>query len=246
MKKELRRRKRSTKPKKVTVKFFLNQAVQPMIEGKAKRYPLYALITYDRKNTMMRCHYGQYYKDLKEIEKTHYPGLLAMEERIIRKTIGYEMAQREGEFDLKGIYRKYDTYCLGIHALLSEHLKTQLWHILLRLEPFEFTKALNFTDPEIEFDTLYKMSRKLYKDFASLVPKDFDFEIEIYQLFIKLYRGSLFQYTFPTVIEWLDDSAKNDYREKLNEHFSDKPSMLNKSVEFVDRIVRRKLEEGET
>lgn len=246
MKKEQRKRVRSSKPKKVTVKFFLNQAVQPVIDGKTKRYPLYALITYDRKNTMMRCHYGQYYKDLSEIDKAHYPGLLAKEEQIIRKTIDFEMAQREGEFDLKGIYKKYDQYCIGIHVLLGEYLKSQLWNLLLRLEPFEFAKALSFDDPDVEFETLYKMSKKLYKDFASLLPKHFDHEMEVYQLFTKLYRGSFFQYTFPTVIEWLDNSALNDFREKLKEHYSQTPSMVNKSIEFVDSIVRGKLEQSNT
>lgn len=125
----------SGKPKKVTIKFFVNQAVQPMVEGKTKRYPLYALLTYDRKNTMMRCFYGKYYKDLEEIEKVHYPGLLAMEERIIRKTISYEMAERPGDFDLKGIYRKYELYSVGVHVLLENYLKGQLGNILLRLEP---------------------------------------------------------------------------------------------------------------
>jgi len=246
MKKEQRKRARSSKPKKVTIKFFLNQAVQPIVEGKTKRYPLYALITYDRKNTMMRCHYGQYYKDLSEIVKTHYPGLLEMEERIIRKTVDYEMAQREGKFDLKGIYKKYDQYCIGLHVLLREYLKGQLWNMLSRLEPYEFAKALNFNDPDVEFETIYKMSKKLYKDFASLLPKHFDQEMEVYQQFTKLYRGSLFQYTFPTVIEWLDESSVNDFREKLKAHYSQNPSMVNKSIEFVDRIVRDQLEQSDT
>jgi hypothetical protein len=246
MKKEQRKRVGSSKPKKVTIKFFLNQAVQPMVERKTKRYPLYALITYDRKNTMMRCHYGQYYKDLSEVDKVHYPGLLAMEERIIRKTIDYEMAQRSDEFDLKGIYKKYDQYCIGIHGLLAEYLKGQLWNILMRLEPFEFAKALNFNDPDIEFETLYKMSKRLYKDFVSFLPKHFDHEMEVYQLFNKLYRGSFFQYAFPTMIEWLDNSAANDLREKMKEHYSQTPSMVNKSIDFVDRIVRGQLEQNDT
>lgn len=125
-------------------------------------------------------------------------------------------------------------------------MKAQLWNMLLRLEPFEFAKALNFNDPDVEFETLYKMSKKLYKDFASLLPKNFDQEMEVYQLFTKLYRGSFFQYTFPTVIEWLDNSALNDFREKLKEHYPQTPSMVNKSIEFVDRIVRGKLDRSNT
>lgn len=246
MKEEQRKRRVLSKPKKVTIKFFVNKAVQPIIESKTKRYPLYALITYDRKNTMMRCHYGKYYKDLDEIDKTHYPGLLAMEERIIRKTLDYEISQREREFDMKGVSKKYDQYCIGIHVLLQVYLKDQLWNTLLRLEPFEYAKALNFNDPDIEFDTLYKMSRKLYKDFSSLLHKTLEQEIEIYRVFKKLYQGSFFQYAFPTVIEWLDQSALSDYREKLKEHHSQTPSSVNKSIEFIDGVIRRRLEQHDT
>ena len=242
MKKIQRKRGVSSKPKKITVKFFVNKAVQPMIDGKAKRYPLYVLVTYDRKNTMMRCHYGNYYKGLDEIDKVQYPGLLTMEEKIIRKTIDYEIVQRGNEFDLKGMYKKYELCCVGIHILLGRYLKDQLWNILLRLEPFENAKALNFNDPDIEFDTLYKISKKIYKDFTALLPKHFENEIEIYGIFTKLYQGSFFKYAFPTVIEWLDNSALVDYRKKLNEYHSQNQSFIIKSIEFIDGIVRSKLE----
>jgi hypothetical protein len=237
-----RKRAASTKPKKVTVKFFINKVVMPVTEGKTKRYPLYMLITYDRKNTMMRCHYGKYYKDLNEVDKVHYPGLMTMEEKVIRKTISYELAQRENEFDLKGTNKKYDQYAIGIHVLLERHLKNQLWSVLSRLEPFEYVKALNFTDPDVEFSTLYKMAKKVYKDLPVLQPKNFEQEIEIYQAFMKLYQGSFFQYGFPVVIEWLDGSVVEDYRNKLTVLYPDSPSTIKKSIEFIDRIVQSVLE----
>lgn len=240
-----RERAVSTKPKKVTVKFFINKAVLPVIDGKTKRYPLYVLITYDRKNTMMRCHYGQYYKDLNEVDKVHYPGLLVMEERIIRKTISYELAQKGSEFDLKGIYKKYDQYAIGIHVLLEKHLKGQLWNVLSKLEPFEYAKALNFNNPDVEFNILYKIARKIYRDMPSQQPKNFEQEIEIYQAFVKLYQGSFFQYSFPVVIEWLDNSAVAYYSKKLKSLF-ESSSMVDKSIEFIDRIIRSELEYSNT
>lgn len=208
-----------------------------MVEEKTKRYPLYVLITYDRKNTMMRCHYGKYYKDIGEIDKVHYPGLLAMEDRIIRKTINYEMAERPDDFDLRGIYKRYELYSVGIHLLLENYLKSQLGIILLRLEPFEYTKALNFNDPDVGFSTLYTICKKIYKQFSTVVPESFEKEIEIYQAFMKLYQGSFFQYTFPTVIDWLDHSAVDDFKKALKDQYPDQP--INKSIEFIERIVRR-------
>jgi len=240
-----RERAVSTKPKKVTVKFFINKAVLPVVDGKTRRYPLYMLITYDRKNTMMRCHYGQYYKDLNEVDKVHYPGLLVMEERIIKKTISYELTQRGSEFDLKGTYKKYDRYAIGIHVLLEKYLKAQLWNVISRLEPIEYAKAFNFNDPDVEFNTLYKIARKVYKDLPLLQPKNFEQGIEIYQTFVKLYQGSFFQYGFPVVIEWLDNSAVDDYSKKIKSLFKNS-SMVNKSIEFIDRIIRSELEYGNT
>jgi len=236
------RQAQSGRSKKVTVKFFIHQAVQPTVERRTKRYPLYMLITYDRKNTMLRCHYGQRYKDLKEIEKVSYSGLLEMEERLIRRTIAYEMIQRGGDFDLKGIHKKYAVYARGIHLVLDQYLKTQLWSILSRLEPYEFSRALNFTDPDVAFDTLYKIARKLYKDLADKLPRNFDQEIEMYQTFMKLYQGSFFQYRFPTIIEWLDGSAKDDYREKLNALYPESSPIVKTSIEFIEAQVRAVLE----
>lgn len=233
---------RSMKPKKVTVKFFVNQTVQPVIEGKTKRYPLYVLITYDRKNTMIRCHYGQWYKDVKEIEKLHYPGLLDMEERIIKKTIAFEMGQRGSDFDLKGISKKYDLYAIGIHTLLEKHLKGQLWSALSRMEPYEFAKALNFNNNDVEFSTLFKIANTLYKDLAGKLPKNFEQEIEIYQAFTKIYQGAFFQYRFPTVIEWLDGSAVDDYRVKLTTLYPNSPVSVKRSIDFIDKHVRGVLE----
>jgi hypothetical protein len=232
-----RKRRESSKPKKITVKFFVNEMVQPLIDGKTKRYPLYMLITYDRKNTMMRCHYGQYYKDLKEIDKINYPGLLAMEERIIKKTIEYELKQRGDDFDLKGTFKKYEQYSVGIHVLVERYLKDYLWSVLSRLEPFEYVKALKFTDADVTFDTLYKISKRIYKDLNNSLPRNFEQEIEVYRVFNKLYQGTFFQYSFPVVIEWIDSSAVDDYREKLKIFYSDDPSMVKKSVEFINRIV---------
>lgn len=242
----MKKKEAPTKQKKITIKFFVNKAVQPTIEGKTKRYPLYALITYDRKNTMMRCHYGNYYKDLNEIERVHYPGLLAMEERIIRKTIDYEMARRKADFDLKGTSRKYDQYCIGIHVLLENYLKNQLWSALSRLEPFEYAKALNFNDPDVSFNTLYLICKKIYKEFRSLLPKNFEMEVDIHHAFTKVYRASLFQYTFPTIIEWLDNSAVEDYKMKLKDyHYKNQPE-VSKSIDFIERIIRTSLEYSNT
>lgn len=238
MKKVMKKRQDLEKPKKVTIKFFLNKALQPMVEGREKRYPLYMLITYKRRNTTLRSQYGGYYKDLKEVDKLHYPGLLAFEEKVIRKTISYEQSIQADAFDMKGIYKKYEFYCVGIHVTLTNFLKNALRNVLLRLEPYEYARALNFSDPEVEFETLLTITKKVYKNLSDLLPKDFGEQLEIYQVFNKLYRGSFYQYAFPAVIEWLDKSTVEDYSQKLAVTYKNNPRMIEKSLAFIDQVVK--------
>lgn len=232
---------KNEKSRKITVKFFLNKAVQPYMTNNKKTYPLYMLITYNRRNTMLKSHYGRYYHNLDEIEKTHYPGFMAFEERIVKKTVAYEINKHGAKFTLKGIHRKYDNYCLDIGDLFSSYLKNSLYTVLLRAEPFEFLKALNFTDQEVSFNTLYTMAKKLYPDINRLLPKDFSEETEIYETFIKLYAGSYFQYTFPTIIEWLDKSALDDYEKKLEAVHKNDKRKIAKSISLIDKIVQTTL-----
>jgi hypothetical protein len=225
------------KPKKITVKFFLNKLVKPVKENKASTYPLYMLITYNRRNTSIKSHYGGFYKSLDEAAKTHYPGFFAFEERIVTKSIEYELVKRGEKFDLKGLHDKYDKYCIGIDLLFGTYMKSALWTILVRCQPQEYSFALNFNDTKVEFVTLYQMALKLYKDFDKLVSKEFKEEIEVYSNFMKLYRGSFFQYTFPTVIEWLDKSAVEDYRSKLKQIYKKNEAMIEKSISVVNKVV---------
>ena len=231
------------KPKKITVKFFLHTSVQPEVEGKQKRYPLYMLITYNRKNTMLRSYYGRYYKDLKEIEKVHYPGLLDLEERVVQKSISYEVSKQKEVVDLKGLHKKYVKYCIGIDTLLSRYLKNVLWLAVIRSEPQEYKRGLNFSDPDLRFETIYEMCSKLYPDLDKLLSKDFQAEVQIYEVFMKRYQGAFFQYSFPTVIEWLDGSVKQEYTHQLEKMNKGNQVLIQKSMDFIQKIVDSSLSE---
>lgn len=231
------------KIKKITVKFFLNEAVKPVKEGNVLTYPLYMLLTYNRRSTMLRSHYGKYYKDLKSIEKTSYPGLLAFEERIITKTILHELSLQGEKFDIKGIGEKYDKYCLGIDYLFEKYMKSRLYGLIQRLEPFEFSIALNPNNDKVSFDTLFNMASKLYEDFDNIASKSLQHELESYLVFMRLYQSSFYQYTFPTIIEWMDQSAIEDYRSKLKLIYKKNDNKINESIELINRIMNSSLKE---
>ncbi|MCR6641057.1 MAG: hypothetical protein NVV82_19215 [Sporocytophaga sp.] len=225
------------KNKKITIKFFLNKSVKPVKEGNTLTYPLYMLLTYNRRSTMLRCHYGKYYKDMKSIEKIHYPGFQKFEERIIIKTIQYQLAKQGEKFNIKGIGIPYEKYCIGIDHLFDKYMKSILRDCLMRLEPFEYFNALDWNKDNVTFDTLFEMASKLYGDFEKLAAKMIGYDMEAYLVFMKLYQSSFYQYTFPTVIEWLDKSAIEDYKTKLQLIYKKNEKLINENILLIQRIV---------
>jgi len=186
---------------------------------------------------MLRSHYGGYYKDLKQIDKVHYPGLLELEERVVKKTIQYELSQQDEKFDIKGIGNSYERYCRGIDTLFDTYMKSHLYNIVIRLEPQEYAFALNFNEPKVSFQTLYAMASKLFPNFEKLQSKEFKEEVEIYSVYLKLYQGAFFQYTFPTVIEWMDKSAVEDYKAKLAKMYKKDDYKIKRSLEVIGKVV---------
>lgn len=225
------------KSKKITIKFFLNKTIKPIKEKNALTYPLYMLLTYNRRSTMLKCHYGKYYKDMESIEKTHYPGFLAFEERIVKKTIEYEISRQGARFDIKGIGHEYEKYCLGIDLLLENYMKSKLWTYIMMKEPFEYSNALNWNSDKVSFSTLYNMAERLYDDFEDHFPKSLQNDLEIYMIYMKLYNSSFYQYSFPTVIEWLDTSAEQDYRSKLKLIYKNNQARTRQSIELINKVV---------
>ncbi len=231
------------KSKKITIKFFLNKTVKPIKEKNSLTYSLYMLLTYNRRSTMLKCHYGKYYKDLESVEKIHYPGFLSFEERIVKKTIEHEISKQGAKFDIKGIGEQYEKYCLGIDLLLENQMKSKLWAYIIRQEPFEYSIALDWSNDKVSFSTLYDMAVRLYDDFEKNIPINLQNELETYLIYMKLYQSSFYQYSFPTVIEWLDKSAEEDYRSKLRLIYKKDESRINQSIGLINKLVRSSIEE---
>lgn len=240
MTKRQRKTRKPDRPKKVTVKLFLNKNLQTEATGEKGKvyYPLYMLITYNRKNTMIRSKYGMHYRDLKEVE----PGLLDFEEKLMRKTIAYELKNNPGTFELKGLHRKYEKYAVSIHLLFERYLKDQLQHIAIRTKPHEFAFALKFDDPNVTLDTLLGIAQRIYPDFS--LSETLLEEVEIYNDYRKLYNAVpiILQYPFPTVIEWLDKSAEMEYRNKLEVVYKNDTDMINACIALIDKVVKVSIE----
>jgi len=108
------------KGKKITVKFFLNRLLEAATNDKGQEsYPLYIQVTYNRKNMQLKSKYSEYYYDLSEVK----PGLMEFEEKVLRKIVTHEAGETKGEYDLKGLKRKYEVYSMSVHQAVEEYLK---------------------------------------------------------------------------------------------------------------------------
>ncbi|WP_121354303.1 hypothetical protein [Flavisolibacter nicotianae] len=192
------------KEKKITVKFFLNQALEPATDEKGKKlYPLYLQVTYNRKNMQLKSRYGLYYKTLKEVPLE----LMRFEEKVLTKIIRSEATGNEEGYELKGLKRKYDLYSLSIHQTLETYLKPKLRLAVLKTG-HELVQVLDFNQPRIPTKLLYEAATLLFPKFESSLPQKLRDDLQTYHLLQGLTDEPVLAYHFPTVIDWVEGSHK--------------------------------------
>ncbi|MBN8852769.1 MAG: hypothetical protein BGO55_03350 [Sphingobacteriales bacterium 50-39] len=225
------------KAKKITVKFFLNQLLEPATNDKGKEaYPLYIQVTYNRKNMQLKSKYAEYYYDLKEVK----PGLMEFEERILQKIVTHEKSETKGEYDLKGLKRKYEVYSLSIHEAVEDYLKPKLRLAILKTND-ELTGVLNFTAPQATTALLHKGARRLFPDFDRYLGAKLQTELAAYEQYRQLYKEPFFTYTFPAIIDWVDGSYRGELYKKLNAVYKNNPGAIKGIVALIEHAVTEKL-----
>jgi len=231
----------SRREKKITVKFFLNEAVEPVKgEGKKQYYPLYVQVTYRRKNMQFRSKYGEYYASLDEVK----PSLIRFEEKAIKSIVTYEARKEKGEYDLKGLKRKYELYSLSILEVLEQYLKPKLRLASLKTGS-ELAGVLNFGDPNVTVGQLYEAARLLFQGFEDTLSEKLKEELESYAVYQKMERPVL-AYNFLTLIEWADGSCKQRLEETLAKAFKGNSNTVTGVKTLLDHAVKAKLKDLDT
>jgi len=229
------------KPKKITIKFFLNQLLEPAINDKGKEsYPLYIQITYNRKNMQLKSKYAEYYYNLSEVK----PGLMDFEEKVLRKIITYEAAQTGEDYDLKGLKKKYDVYSYSIHQTIEDYLKPKLRMAVLKTND-ELANVLSFNSSLATVPRLLAAARRLFPGFDRHLGNRLEDELAAYSQFLQLEKAPLFIYTFPTVIDWVDGSYKEVLDKKLNTIYKENPSYRKDILSLIENAMTEKLKQLE-
>jgi hypothetical protein len=225
------------KEKKINVKFFLNTLVEPVTGEKGKEYyPLYIQVTYNRKNTQFKSKYGEYYEELKEVKSS----LLTFEERVLRKIIRMEAGDL-ADYDLKGLKRKYDLYSTSIGEAIEYYLKPKLRLAILKTNN-ELVTVLDFSQIQATVGRLHKAANLLFKDFDKNLNVKLKEELTAYENYYRLYPLPFFDYDFPTLMDWKDNSYKTELEKKLKASFK-KPEIIKGILNLVDHAVIEKLKE---
>ena len=231
------------KPKKITVKFFLNRNLQPIETEGSERHPLYTQITYDRKNTQIKCAYGWFYTNMDQVEEED-PHLLMFEENILKRSVQFELDKLGDNFRLKGLGRKYEKYCVSIHALFNTYLKARFKELLKNAQPEKFLEVLNIEKPNLDFFVIYDASQRLFDNMKDIIDPEFYEEMSIYQVYFDVYREALSdkKYEFPVVIDWLDGGHPKELETKLMLAYEGQSAKVEASIALINKIITTKLE----
>ncbi|TAF67956.1 MAG: hypothetical protein EAZ55_01040 [Cytophagales bacterium] len=230
------------KPKKITVKFFLHTILKPLDETKPeeeREYALYTRITYNRKNTDIKVHYGGYFRTLEEV-RTLQPHLLPFEEQTFRKVVLHEVSKQGEDIDMKGLGDKYARYCLSIHALFSNHLKARLRSESAHARPKEFGEVIDFKKESLEFKLIFRAAKKLFENLEEVLSEEFWEEMRIYEAYYELYKKEVTQktlYQFPIVVDWLNGTHLMELEPRLLAYFEAEPFMVSRAINTINRIV---------
>lgn len=228
---------------RITVKPFLNIHLKPTgtvtfgngIEKPA--YPLYVAVTYKSRNMQFKSHYSKCYSDMNEVEK----GLVEFEKRIVTKIIRFEVFIVSGkeEYDLKGLKERYEMYAQSLSTCLEKYLRPKL-AVAIRGTNNEMYKILHLKDGAVLL--LYKAAGMLFENFHKKMDKALREEIESYQKFAHLLQ-SFNEYVFPTIIDWLEGSYKENFRTLLSKGKNVDKEFIDKSSELIDASIMKMIAE---
>ncbi len=210
--------------------------LDPLKEQEDWGHPLYTQVTYDRKNTQIKCNYGGFYKSIGTVHKEH-ADLLRFEESIFKRCVLFQLQQRNEDFELRGLGEIYDNHSKSIPQLFNNYLKMRLKNILPKARPTHLLEALHFTKQKLRFSVLYEASLRLFDNVPSLISADFKEEMELFNEYTAKYDKTLLGelYSFPVVIDWLDTTHIRQIREDFKEKGE-------KMIVLLDKIIQSSLE----
>ncbi len=204
------------KPKKITVKPFLNdklEAIEVSIhdadtgeDSIENHYPLYYMVIYNRNNTKFKSRLGFYYNQIEDVPTE----MINYETQIIEKTLRYLIFQNGGEIDLKGLGSEVDKYGKELFICIEDYLKYQLRLAALSCNS-KLSFILDYKDWRNSFIKYYEVALKIFDNISEKFTESFKSEIQAYKYYVAIKSK---ENSKPTIIDWLH----GDYKTILSSH----------------------------
>jgi len=160
--------RQSRKKKKITVKYILNNKINPIVEDGVEKYPLYIQVIYNKQNTKFPAfsfttsYRSGLYCSIEKFEEK-FNGKSVFEERIIRNIIERSVessSNPDKDFSLKGFSNRLELWSTSYSSIFTKSLTRVIFH--------ELGNALSYNE-YIEYEQRYldtlkgqKLSEKLY------------------------------------------------------------------------------------
>ncbi len=213
------------KGKKITIKPFLNKnypwkTIKELSDGNSEEinlYPVYVQITFNRRNTQVKSLIDEYFSDLDEITGNSKT-ILEAELKTYQKIVELESEKMKDKFTLKGINNRLTEYIKPVYKPLGENVKADYYRIILKARS-EFSIVLaNVYDFKIPFKRLLKATRILIPNFDTLCDDLLLQKFNSFCVFDELFPERQIEAKiayYPTVIDFLDGSFLNLFKQKL-------------------------------
>lgn len=228
--------------KKITIKPFLNiqlGASGTLTEGNRifKTYPLYYKVTFNRKNTQLRSLYAHAgYNDIGSIES----GIIDFESKVLNKIIAYETTEKQDDYQLTGLKRKFELYALSIDYVLDTYLRKQLQGAINGTgHPYQFVLTFDNYNINNSIFNIYDACRSLFPNINTYLDTSLLDGMSCFKAYREIIGTPMFRYDFHTLIDWIDGSAKEFLQEGLIKFYETENvlSMLN----TIDKIIKFRL-----
>ena len=211
-------------------------------------YPLYYVVIHKRQNTKMKSFYSDHYEKLEDVQLKS-PGLIDFETKIIELAIQYESNKGSGNFQMKGFPDRFNKYVRSSSQVIERYLKHKIWLGTNRASQieeyqnqyFNYFFFINYRDPKLRFRHLYNLFQKVYTDFNQFLKAEDIETIEALELFQQVFNEGK-GYQFTTIIEWLNNTAINDFRNQLINKFKIDAMKADIYIERCENAIQSELE----
>ena len=89
--------------------------------------------------------------------------------------------------------------------------------------------------------TLLDVCNKLFTSFDKYIDNDFRKELECFKLYHKTFGGTLFNYNYPTLIDWVDGTHQQEFIKLATKLLKQDTKLISSYKSIIQKVVLDRL-----